>query len=132
MYPTLHGVGREINLHGGHVITVTEAMQEACDTAIHSFILDDLHPGEGYKGRAINALEALRKELRAQVRMDEGDDTTRFGRARLARLAAMLSCWDRRTGASRSGWAVPVRSTMDIPLMPECAKHGLMHPCTAD
>lgn len=123
------GPGRRVFLDGGQVLTVTDKIQAACDEAIWNLILDRKHPGEGYKAKGLEQLEVLRKELRVQLPFREDDPSTRLGRDRIVFLASWLGQWDLESGKDKIGWAEPVRSLMDIPMIPECKAHGLMHDC---
>lgn len=130
MYSPLIGTGRTIQVGDGHKVTVTEAMQQAANYATSDMILDRRHPGDIYRNRMIDSLNALRDELRKQIRLDENDDSTRFNRDRLAFIAKWIGTWDVAKGHAKGNPnIVPVRTVMDIPMMAECAAHGLMHTC---
>lgn len=132
MYKPLAGTGRKISIGEGYPVTVTENMQRACNDATWCIIINDKHPGEGYDLKLADALERLRCELRAQVPHNSRDSSTDFADWHMTHIAKWLGSWDVRTGRSKASSAiVPIRSTMDIPLAPECAKHGLMHTCKA-
>lgn len=135
MIPPLAGVGRKIRIGDGYPVTMTEAMQQACNYITHSRILNDKHPGEGFDERMRNSMAVLRDGLRAQIpqweahHLDKEYGDNPYGEERLKFLANWLGSWDYRTGKSKNGWAEPVRSIMDIPLVSECKAHGLMHDC---
>jgi hypothetical protein len=122
--PQLPGVGRKVQVGDGYEVTVTENIQRYADDAIHAFILDLQFPAADFLESANRDLKLLRHELREQVPLDPKDSSTEFGDRQIKRIAQILSCWDLNTGKSKSGWAVPIRSTMDIPLAPAPAPAG--------
>lgn len=128
MTTPLDGTGRKIRVGPDeHQVTVTEAMQKACNTATWATIINKKHPGEGYDNARDEAYGEILRELRKQVTPEQDPDLDRPYRLKV--IAEWLGHWNVRTGKSRDGWAEPVRSVMDIPLVPECAPHGLMHDC---
>jgi hypothetical protein len=124
----LPGVGRKIRIGPeGRPVTVTQAIQEACNIATWATLMEGKRPGEGYDTVGDEAYRKLLRELRKQVSPEQ--DESLAERYRLKLIAEWLGSWNVRTGKDKNGWAEPVRSVMDIPLGPGCKTHGLMHDC---
>ncbi|MEU4576173.1 hypothetical protein [Nonomuraea sp. NPDC023979] len=111
--------GQTIQVGEGYPVVLTRDLLNACNTYGWATILHSGHPGEGYEQIASQALNDLYTHLRAQVPHDPSDESTSFPRHHLTRLAAWLGNWDLTNGCAK-GWpeAVPIRTTMDIPLNP--------------
>lgn len=85
--------------------TTSETLHKLCDTAAWLMIIDQKHPGEGYRTKLIDQLTLISKHF--------GGLGNRHQAALVARL---LGGWDVEKGCGKGGNAciIPVRSLMDM------------------